>query len=313
MEDDRLNSPSSSAVALEVLGHQLQFCQDPNSKHLGTTVWDASMVFVKFLERNCRKGRFSIAKLKGKRVIELGAGCGLAGFGMALLGCDVVSTDQIEVLPLLMRNVERNTSRIMQANPDSASFGSIEVGELDWGNQDHIKAVDPPFEYIIGTDIVYAEHLLEPLLQTIFALSGPRSTILLGYEIRSTTVHKQMMDMWKSNFEVKTIPKRKMDDKYQHANIQLFIMSLKETRSRGAENGTLVCTQRASECCEDAESKHGSDGDDESREESTDFGDKKVVDGKEIVETEVGKLNDWESRRLGSQAARLLRDVKIAT
>lgn len=39
--------------------------------------------------------------------------------GMALLGCDVVSTDQVEVLPLLMRNVERNTSRIMQMNPDA--------------------------------------------------------------------------------------------------------------------------------------------------------------------------------------------------
>lgn len=38
---------------------------------------------------------------------------------MALLGCNVVSTDQTEVLPLLMRNVERNTSRILQTNPDS--------------------------------------------------------------------------------------------------------------------------------------------------------------------------------------------------
>lgn len=36
----------------------------------------------------------------------------------------------------------------------AASFGSIEVSELDWGNEDHIKAVDPPFDYIIGTDIV---------------------------------------------------------------------------------------------------------------------------------------------------------------
>ncbi|PRQ38552.1 hypothetical protein RchiOBHm_Chr4g0415221 [Rosa chinensis] len=34
---------------LEVLGHELQFIQDPNSKHLGTTVWDASLVFAKFL------------------------------------------------------------------------------------------------------------------------------------------------------------------------------------------------------------------------------------------------------------------------
>lgn len=34
------------------------------------------------------------------------------------------------------------------------SFGSIQVEELDWGNKDHIKAVGPPFDYIIGTDVV---------------------------------------------------------------------------------------------------------------------------------------------------------------
>ncbi|KAL5994596.1 hypothetical protein ACLOJK_024649 [Asimina triloba] len=60
-----------------------------------------------------------------------------------------------------------------------ATLGSIQVEELDWGNPDHIRAVDPPFDYIIGTDIVYAEHLLEPLLKTIFALSGPRTTLLV--------------------------------------------------------------------------------------------------------------------------------------
>jgi hypothetical protein len=82
-------------------------------------------------------------------VIELGAGCGLAGFGklnltarqmyfrilvllassfkivclsplgMTLLGCDVTTTDQVEVLPLLMRNVERNRSWISQSNSDT--------------------------------------------------------------------------------------------------------------------------------------------------------------------------------------------------
>ncbi|KAL4381198.1 hypothetical protein AHAS_Ahas04G0109500 [Arachis hypogaea] len=78
---DRLNSPTTFEMPLEVLGHELQFTQDPNSKHLGTKVWDSSLVFAKFLERNCRKGRFSPAKLKGKRVIELGTGYGVSGFG----------------------------------------------------------------------------------------------------------------------------------------------------------------------------------------------------------------------------------------
>lgn len=302
MDDDRLNSPSTSAIMLEVLGHRLQISQDPNSKHLGTTVWDASMVFVKFLERNNRKGRFCTTKMKGKRAIELGAGCGLAGFGMALLGCDVVSTDQVEVLPLLMRNVERNTSWITQANPDSASFGSITVAELDWGNKDHIRALDPPFDYIIGTDVVYAEHLLEPLLQTILALSGPRTTILLGYEIRSTTVHDTMMHMWKSNFEVKTIPHSKMDIKYRHPSIQLYMMEQKaQPRPQCSANNALPCQESDIGDVDDGES---------SGTKEVGIRDDESVDG-ETAEIERREVDDWETRRYGAMAARLLRDVTI--
>ncbi|KAH1038992.1 hypothetical protein J1N35_040735 [Gossypium stocksii] len=137
------------------------------------------------------------------------------------------------------------------------SFGSIKVAELDWGNEDHIKAVGPPFDYVISTDVVsspdayilvvtysflwnsckcgvlilpfkvYAEHLVGPLLQTIIALSGPRTTIMLGHDIRSTSLHEQMLLTWKNFFEVKIVSKAKMDSKYQHPSIQLFIMGLK--------------------------------------------------------------------------------------
>lgn len=307
----RLNSPSTSAITMEVLGHHLQFSQDPNSKHLGTTVWDASMVFVKFLEKNCRKGRFSISKLKGKRVIELGAGCGVAGFGMALLGCDVISTDQVEVLPLLTRNVERNTSRIIQMNPGSDSFGSIQVAELDWGNEDHIKAVGPPFDYIIGTDIVYVEHLLEPLLQTIFALSSCKTTILLGYEIRSTGVHEQMLNMWKKNFDLKVVPKAKMDCKYQHPSIQLFIIGLKPPAAAAEKSNSKFVAQsdtKESKCRKDEED----DGSSEVDELDTSTVEK--VEEEELLvvrRNQNRKLSDWDARRYGSMAARLLRDVKL--
>ncbi|KAL6591345.1 hypothetical protein ACP70R_049848 [Stipagrostis hirtigluma subsp. patula] len=295
MDHERLNSPSTSAISLEVMGHRLHIAQDPNSKHLGTTVWDASMVFVKFLEKNSRKGRFCPSKLKGKRVIELGAGCGLAGFGMALLGCDVVTTDQVEVLPLLMRNVERNKSWISQSNSDSGSFGSITVAELDWGNKEHIRAVEPPFDYIIGTDVVYSEHLLQPLLETIIELSGPKTKIMLGYEIRSTTVHEQMMEMWKSNFIVKTISKSKMDVKYQHPSIHLYMMDPKAPLI--AEAGT---------------DDNGNDEEDESN--PTEDEDPEAKSGPcsdSLGAIKGGNVDDWEIRRCGAMAARLLKDVKL--
>lgn len=305
MEPDRLNSPTTFEMPLEVLGHELLFSQDPNSKHLGTTVWDASLVFVKFLERNCRKGRFSPAKLKGKRVIELGAGCGVSGFGMALLGCDVIVTDQKEVLPLLQRNVERNISRIMQKNPES--FGSIKVAELQWGDESHVKAVGPPFDYIIGTDVVYVEYLLDPLLQTILSLSGPRTTTLLGYEIRSTSVHEKMLQLWKRNFDVKTVSKSKMDETFQHPSIQLFIMGFKYS----------------AECTENPGQTTVEKVDDETGVEDKDSGEGNVVvEGSGIVKEKVGdhrnpisqnaELSEWEARRYGAMAARILRGVKIS-
>ncbi|KAL1172948.1 hypothetical protein V6Z11_A05G382400 [Gossypium hirsutum] len=274
MEAERLNSPSTSVVTFEVLGRQLHFSQDPNSKHLGTTVWDTSMVFAKFL-----KGKVCPSKLKGKRVIELGAGCGVAGFGMALLGCDVVSTDQIEVVPLLRRNVECNTSRILQMNSCSDSFGSIKVAELDWGNEDRIKAVGPPFDYVIGTDV----HLVGPLLQTIIALSGPKTTIMLGHDNRSTSIHEQMLLTWKKFFEVKIVSKAKMDSKYQHPSIQLFTMGLKPPPVT-ADNA--VSTEK---------------------QEKTDWG----IDH-QVNKTKSGSsLSEWYIRRYGWMAARLLRDIKI--
>lgn len=135
----------------------------------------------------------------------------MANPGLALLGCDVTFTDEVEVLPLLFRNVERNislarmsqgkeectqlggacrNSHVTSHNPQGADgvlcflcmhihagahrescsrspvgsvradtrngavLGHTEVSELSWGNPDHIAAVEPTFDYIVGTDLV---------------------------------------------------------------------------------------------------------------------------------------------------------------
>lgn len=84
--------------------------QDPASHNLGTTVWDASIVLAKFLEKGARRGELSRARLTGRRVLELGAGPGLGGIAAALLGADVVLTDLPDIVPLTARNVATNVS-----------------------------------------------------------------------------------------------------------------------------------------------------------------------------------------------------------
>lgn len=43
----------TTMVEQEVFGSVLRFVQDPSSEHLGTTVWDASVVLAKWFEKVC--------------------------------------------------------------------------------------------------------------------------------------------------------------------------------------------------------------------------------------------------------------------
>lgn len=96
-----------------------------------------------------------------------------------------------------------------------------------------------------------------------------------------------------------------MDGKYQHASIQLFIMGSR-TQAGCAENATQRDAQSSGECGsnDDAESCDAVD-------ECVDSGDRGAVDSNEVTVMKNRKLDDWEARRYGSIAARLLRDVKI--
>lgn len=66
------------------------------------------------------------------------------------------------------------------------SFGSIKVAELNWGDEDQIKAVEPPFDYIIGTDVVSSRNANIWSMICFYLLAGiithkmnPQSLVLL--------------------------------------------------------------------------------------------------------------------------------------
>ena len=83
------------------------FVKDPASDNLGTTIWDASVILVRYMERNPQL--YSRRKLEGKRVLELGAGCGAVSALCAALGAsEVVATDARDLIPLLTLNLRRN-------------------------------------------------------------------------------------------------------------------------------------------------------------------------------------------------------------
>lgn len=79
------------------------------------TVWDCSLKMGAFL------ASLGPGALRGKRVVELGAGCGAVSALCAALGAsEVVATDAKDLLPLLTSNLERNKCR---------GFLNVKVGD----------------------------------------------------------------------------------------------------------------------------------------------------------------------------------------
>lgn len=127
-----------------------------------------------------------------------------------------------------------------------------------------------------------------------------------------------------------------MDDTYQHPSIQLFIMGSKpqagttERNPKGIDQRTdevetnhitsegsnkttnEVEIDQTTDEVETNQAKYETGGGHNEVEQVAEFSDEKVEEDAEEVERSTNaELSDWEVRRYGSIAARLLHDVKI--
>ena len=79
----------------------------------------------------------------------------------------VVLTDK-DTRPAQM-NLKQNSHNVAGCN--------ITVSTLEWGNE--VSAYDPPFDVILGADVVYIEDVFTKLAKTLDDLSNSDSVILL--------------------------------------------------------------------------------------------------------------------------------------
>lgn len=102
--------------------------------------------------------------LAGRRVLELGAGVGVAGLAAALAGAEVLLTDREPVaLAVARRNAERNGL-------------PVATRLLDW------NAPPPaiPCDWIIAADVLYERELAEPVARLLAALLDGRNQALIA-------------------------------------------------------------------------------------------------------------------------------------
>ncbi|XP_071942800.1 protein N-lysine methyltransferase METTL21A-like [Antedon mediterranea] len=151
-------------------GKEILINQDWEKLGVAAVVWDTAIVLSEYLERKVDAGEL---KLNAKRLLELGAGTGLAGMVAALLGAKATLTDRSEVIGSLIKNVTINFK-------DDQS--NIVVKELEWGR--NLDSFSETYDFIIGADIIYIKESFAVLLKTLTQLTHINTKVLLSCRIR---------------------------------------------------------------------------------------------------------------------------------
>ncbi|WP_205627089.1 class I SAM-dependent methyltransferase [Sandaracinus amylolyticus] len=112
-------------------------------------------------------------ELRGKRVLELGAGTGVPGIVAASLGARVLQTDRNDVaLHVCGMNAERNR------------VSGIEVRSADW----ETFTSDEPFDVILGSDVLYATTMHDRLRAICEAHLAPGGVVLFSDPFRAQSL-----------------------------------------------------------------------------------------------------------------------------
>ncbi|KAI9092480.1 hypothetical protein K1719_027608 [Acacia pycnantha] len=211
-------SQSSLTLRLDSCGHSLSILQSPSSLSTpgvtGSVMWDSGVVLGKFLEHSVDSG---MLVLQGKKIVELGSGCGLVGFIAALLGGQVILTDLPDRLRLLRKNIETNMKHVNVR-------GTVTATELTWGEDPDLELTDPEPDYVLGSDVVYSENAVVDLLVTLGQLSRPKTTILLAGELRNDAILEYFIEAAMKNFKIGRVDQTLWHPDYRSNRVVVYVL-----------------------------------------------------------------------------------------
>lgn len=111
------------------------------------------------------------------RVVELGSGCGVVGLTGGVLGArETYLTDQVTFmaksnLDLLLDDMHMGAR---------SSLWNVRVRTLQWGDARTINSLEPPFDLVLGSDILYRASDHDLLAATVERLSNPSTVVLVA-------------------------------------------------------------------------------------------------------------------------------------
>ena len=218
---------SEELFSITLFDTQLSFHQLPNSRHIGhgAVVWDAAVIFAKYIEYSPRD--YSIEKVAGKRLIELGSGPGLAGIAMMMRGAKCTLTDLEIVTTSLTEENANDMYNMCKASLYTSSFELTkpEVMPLDWTK--HYQVPSESYDFILLTDCVFSPQLAEPLVSQLLRLSNRKTEIICCHEIRDEEANAAFIQEMQKYFIIKRVPKNKLHPEYMNDLVEILKCKLK--------------------------------------------------------------------------------------
>lgn len=150
---------------------------DIGSDDIGMRVWPIAPFTLKVLEAH-----FSPKYWCGKRVLEIGSGTGIVGIALAKMGAEVLLTDLSHILPHTRRNILLNWPEEQAQSEQQTEHKFIRSMTLDW-NLNHLPP-GPPFDVIIGCDVVYCHGNMNGLRNILLETAPPSAVVYLAYDNR---------------------------------------------------------------------------------------------------------------------------------
>ncbi len=218
---------SEEVFSISLFDIELSFHQLPNSRHIGhgAVVWDAAVIFAKYIEHSPRD--YSIEKVAGKRLIELGSGPGLAGIAMMMRGAKCTLTDLEIVTTSLTEKNANVTFNTCKSRLYTSSFELTrpEVMPLDWTEE-----YSPPsesYDFILLTDCVFSSRLAQPLVTQLLRLSNRSTEIICCHEIRDEDANAAFIEEAQKHFSIKRVSKNKLHPGYRNDLVEVLKCKLK--------------------------------------------------------------------------------------
>ena len=134
---------------------------------------------------------------------------------MAVLQAAAVTlTDMAGNLPLLEKNKQLLEEECKKR---------ITVEELMWGSD--VQKFNPPLDVIVATDVVYNHDVVQPLIESLRALSGPETQVYLAYG-RNRSAEESFFRGVHKEFVSKALTTPDLDSVYHCEDVDVYALHL---------------------------------------------------------------------------------------